>query len=755
MRHSDAPQPIQEDLLFGRQTEKAWLTDRLDGGEQLLVIYGPARIGKTALLRHLAGTLAHRYVAIYLDVGKAGSWGNESPLLQIAGEVGRRVREQTAVCIELPEAASFTSYPLAAWQTYLNVVTAQLEERQLVLLIDNVDRALLDNVDRGPGRNKGLGGGKAKAPNTADAAGPNVDWLSTLLHAPVQIILAMRRRDGLAQILPDPSTSPPSFGLGTLDNAAAESLVKALISFTAEIDPWATRRVVEIASHHPHYIREFCSVLIDCCAHKSPLTSSDVEEALAMLLDEPPPEFAATWQSLTPHEQLVLSGFGAMRGTRGAVTQYDIQAFCDQHEFQLSLAEIIVALDHAVERSVLEKLGTNSYRFALELFRHWVHQHRPPEYTLRHSLRRLQSAMGTFQPARVRRAIGRRPRFWMSAGIILLVAVVVALQPAFRQRPSRLNTRTPSPTLSAASTSSTQASEPASTSIAPLVPTPTRILSGYDIACMSRTDDSAPWQIYVLNLQTGERVDLSQTDSNERTPRWSPDGQRLVFASERDGNREIYVADIAAASLGGNATNLRNLSQHKAPDWQPAWSPDGLRIAFSSYRDENWELYLVNADGSNLIRLTDHPENDFSPTWSPDGSQLLFASRRFADADLFVLDVGTAEITQLTTSEWNEFDPAWSPDGRWIAYVTQHGDQGDVYVMRADGADSINLTHSQYANDFQPTWTPDGQWVVFVSYTAAEGDHELFRMRPDGSGVQQLTDDEYDNLAPSWRPPAR
>jgi Tol biopolymer transport system component len=133
----------------------------------------------------------------------------------------------------------------------------------------------------------------------------------------------------------------------------------------------------------------------------------------------------------------------------------------------------------------------------------------------------------------------------------------------------------------------------------------------------------------------------------------------------------------------------------------------------------------------------------------------LFSSRRHADADLCVVDVTSKEVTQLTTSTWNEFDPAWSPNGRWIAYVTQHNDQGDVYVMRADGADPINLTQSPYANDFQPIWTPDSQWVIYVSYTAAEGDHELYRMRPDGSQVERLTDDAYDNLAPSWRPSAR
>ena len=124
-RHQNAA--IHDDLLFGRQTEHGWLTDRLDHGEQFMVLYGPARIGKTALLRYLVGTLAHRYVAVYLDVGKAGSWDAESPLLQIAGEIGRRVREQTAARIEPPEAVPFAAYPLTAWQDYLNALSAQLK----------------------------------------------------------------------------------------------------------------------------------------------------------------------------------------------------------------------------------------------------------------------------------------------------------------------------------------------------------------------------------------------------------------------------------------------------------------------------------------------------------------------------------------------------------------------------------------------------------------------------------------------------
>jgi Tol biopolymer transport system component len=491
------------------------------------------------------------------------------------------------------------------------------------------------------------------------------------------------------------------------------------------------------------------------------LTPSDVEEALTATLDAPLPEFQSTWEDLASGEQFVLSSFGALRGMRGAATQYDIQTFCAHRGYSLSLSEIVATSDSLVERGILEKLGANSYRFTLELYRLWVNHRRPPEYVLGRGGWRPGRSQMPVRQSKLWRLAGQRPGVWMSAGIVLLVLVIVALQPVFWQ--GRANSRatrsssqvatsvpgTPS-TRSAFQTVAIASAPPTET----LAPTPAVALPGYDVASMSRTGLDAPWQVYVLNSRTGQRVRLTETDSNERTPRWSPDGQRLVFASDRDGNRELYVMDLSVALSDGEDAGLINLTQHKAPDWQPAWSPDGSRIAFSSYRDDNWEIYVVDADGSNLERLTDHPENDFSPSWSPDGQQIVFASRRYTDADLFAVEVETGELTQLTKGELNEFDPAWSPEGKWIAYVTQIGDQGDVYVMHADGGNPINVTNSPYANEFQPTWTSDGQWVVYVSYTAAEGDHELYRMRPDGSTVTRLTDDEYDNLAPSWRPEA-
>jgi Tol biopolymer transport system component len=565
----------------------------------------------------------------------------------------------------------------------------------------------------------------------------------------------------LADLLPDPDRFPPSATLGPLDNEAAEALVKAALGPKVQIDPWAMRRVLEVTSHHPLYIRRVIGALQECCPDKSILMQPDVEEAVEYLLEQGLPEFEDIWQSLSAQQQFVLASLGTLRGTRGAATQYDVRTYCEQHGYLLSWSEISTALDNLAERGILEKLGANNYRFSVQLLRLWVRRYRPPRYALREGRWRSGYSPAAFRVAKLKRALARRPGVWMSAVTVLLVIGIVVLQPVFWQSQERAHaTESPTPRPGAASTS-TRATRvavavPATNTTQTPVSSPTPALPGHPLACMSRLVADGPWQLLLLDPLSGDQLRLTETTSNERTPRWSPDGRRLAFVSDRDGNREVYVMDVALA-LGSDTTSERaliNVSQHKAPDWQPAWSPDGSRLAFASYRDDNWELYLVDADGSNLMRLTVHAENDFSPSWSPDGRRLVFASRRFQDADLFVVDTATGELTQLTTGTRNEFDPAWSPNGEWIAYVTQLGDQGDVFVMRADGSEATNLTNSPYANDFQPTWSPDSEWLTFVSYTTAEGDHDLWQMRRDGSELSVLFDDDYDNLAPNWRPSA-
>jgi TolB protein len=704
--------------FFGRQGEIAWAIEQLDRGQRLLMILGLHRIGKTSLLRQLVYRLPKSYLAVYVNAGKADSWDSASPLFQIASEVGRTVRERTDVRIEPPDAAVFAGDTLDAWKAYLDLLTAQLDRRQIVLLID-------------------------------DAHDSAAEWIRSLHRADSLMILAAESQEHLAETLSGITNIVPSITLGPLDNEPAGALIKALVAPRSQIDPWAVRRVMEMTSHHPYYIHLFCRVLLECCSNKSPLTPPDVEEALRQVLDTPIAEFIVSWESSLPRERVLLAVFGALRGHGGIATQYDLQKSCARYGSSPPLRDIVLTLENLVQRGILEKLGANSYRFTLELFRLWVQHHYTPGALLQRGLWRFRQPgiAGLFSA--LRQAFAKRRTLWMSLGVIAFILVIVVLQPALWQR--SVPTVTPSQATAAETAPTPTTHTVAAQSMATDTPqaVPTMVLPGYDLVLMSRESKDSPWQVYALNSRTGRRLRLTETTSNERTPKWSPDGRRLVLASDRDGNREIYVMEGLTDRQGG--TQLVNLTEHKAPDWQPAWSPDGQRVAFSSHRDENWEVYLINADGTGLVRLTEHPESDFSPTWSPDGKSLLFVSRRHGDADLFSIDVESGELTQLTTSELDEYDPAWSPNSEWIAFVTQIGNQSDVFVMRADGSAPVNLTNSAYANDFQPTWTADSERLIFVSYTAADGDHDLYVMERDGSEVTGLTDDDNDNLAPSLR----
>lgn len=156
------------------------------------------------------------------------------------------------------------------------------------------------------------------------------------------------------------------------------------------------------------------------------------------------------------------------------------------------------------------------------------------------------------------------------------------------------------------------------------------------------------------------------TDFENRSihPRWSPDGSRFVFASNMTGNFEIYV-------MNANGTNVNQLTRNSAGSWKPDWSPDGSKILFSgSDRDRTYHVYVMNSDGSNVTMLTPSDSYDDSAMWSPDGEYITFASRRD----------GTSG------SRTNGKDQIW--------------------VMRADGTGQTRVTNELTATFKRPSWTP-------------------------------------------------
>ena len=130
---------------------------------------------------------------------------------------------------------------------------------------------------------------------------------------------------------------------------------------------------------------------------------------------------------------------------------------------------------------------------------------------------------------------------------------------------------------------------------------------------------------------------------------------QIAFSSNREGDYEIYVMDI-------NGKNPRRLTNSRHGDYSPSWSPDGKRIVFSSKRDGGVtsEIYVMDADGSSPQRLTNNGHNDYSPSWSPDGERIAFVSVH----EIYVMDADGGNEKRLSQDDQKGYSPSWSPDGK-------------------------------------------------------------------------------------------
>ena len=216
-------------------------------------------------------------------------------------------------------------------------------------------------------------------------------------------------------------------------------------------------------------------------------------------------------------------------------------------------------------------------------------------------------------------------------------------------------------------------------------------------------------EIYLMNADGSNPINLTQSPERaDGLSSWAPDGQQIAFTSAELFNENILAnSDIFVMDADG--ANPINLTNHDALNQTPDWSPDGNRIAFSSNRDGNWEIHVMNADGANPINLTQHPARDGRSDWSPDGQQIVFTSDRDGNLEIYVMNADGTNPINLTNHPAEDNHASWSPDGARIAFDSDRDRDRDrnweIYVMNADGTNPINITQHRDP-DFNPSWGP-------------------------------------------------
>lgn len=164
------------------------------------------------------------------------------------------------------------------------------------------------------------------------------------------------------------------------------------------------------------------------------------------------------------------------------------------------------------------------------------------------------------------------------------------------------------------------------------------------------------YELYLMSSDGTKIVPLTDSAGYQffAGPDWAPDGKRIVFSADLEGNHDINLMDPDGA-------NVEQITSDEAHDRSPAWSPDSSQIAFETYRDGNWEIYVMDADGTGLRNVTNNPARELWPTWSPDGSKIAFQSDRDRNWEIYVINIDGTDPQRLTNNDFKDSEPAWRP----------------------------------------------------------------------------------------------
>ncbi len=262
-------------------------------------------------------------------------------------------------------------------------------------------------------------------------------------------------------------------------------------------------------------------------------------------------------------------------------------------------------------------------------------------------------------------------------------------------------------------------------------------------------DTKGQREIYLVDYDGYGLTALTKENALVLLPKWTPDGQRIIYTSYKDNNPDLYI-------IKDNGTGRKMLSGFQGLNSMARFSRDGKSLVIVLSKDGNPELYLMTPAGEMIRRLTNNKRIDAAPSWSPSNRDLVFISDRTGVPQMFITDIDGANVRRLVYSNTYTDSPEWSPTGERIAYVTRMA-KGEFNIFTTDvsGNYQQQLTKGTKRNE-NPSWSPDGRFLVFVS--TRNGKSQLFVMNNDGSNQRPLFPGELDDqfkgeiYTPCWSP---
>ena len=262
-------------------------------------------------------------------------------------------------------------------------------------------------------------------------------------------------------------------------------------------------------------------------------------------------------------------------------------------------------------------------------------------------------------------------------------------------------------------------------------------------ATRSTTPTSAPMVTGTPSLQgpAPGQTDLATATASAVTPTAvlssaapvpsATPGRPQVYVDLADGNLDVFVRMTDGAVI--------NLTYHPSADAYASLSPDGQQVLFVSNRDGPSHVFLVGVDGSNLVRLTDSEYGDTLPQWSPDGQRIAYQTLLTGhNWEIFSMQPDGSQKVNLTNNPAIDVSPSWSPDGRLLAFETNRDGDFEIYTMAADGSSPTNVTKSAAAYDISPVWS-DAEQIRFRSDRGgARFEYQWYTINSDGSELRPV-----------------